>query len=253
MDIKTLAAVLALGLVIGVSGCSREQSDWEKARASNDTDSYELFVKKYPNGSFTAQAQARLKELYEDRDWQKARDADTPEAYQAFLNQYPEGKWTKEARIRVENFSLAQAPSTAPAAGAAPAPAAPAAGAPAPKPKPAAPLPKAAKSTSAARVASRTASKAAARPTTASGSTVIQLGAYKTGSAAANRHWALLEKKFPATLKGLTPTVKPSKPGAPALYRLQVKGLTRTAARAICKALEAKGSACVVLPKAHRG
>src|SRR5271166_4729530 len=115
MDIKTLAAALALVLVIGVSGCSREQSDWEKARASNDTDSYELFVKKYPTGSFTPQAQARLKELYEDRDWQKARDTDTPEAYQAFLNQYPEGKWTKEARIRVENFSLAQAPSTAPA------------------------------------------------------------------------------------------------------------------------------------------
>ena len=56
------------------------------------TDAYEQFLKKYPSGEFTAQAQARLKELYEERDWQKARDADTPEAYQAFLKQYPEGQ-----------------------------------------------------------------------------------------------------------------------------------------------------------------
>src|ERR1700689_358572 len=113
---------LILGLIcavaIGLSACSGEQSDWEKARAANNADSYESFVKKYPNGSFAPQAQARLKELYEDRDWQKARDADTPDAYQAFLKQYPEGKWAEEARIRVENFTLAQAPSNGAPAGA---------------------------------------------------------------------------------------------------------------------------------------
>jgi hypothetical protein len=256
MDIKTLAAALALVLVIGVSGCSREQSDWEKARASNDTDSYELFVKKYPNGSFTPQAQARLKELYEDRDWQKARDADTPEAYQAFLNQYPEGKWTKEARIRVENFSLAQAPSTAPAIEAGPAVPAPSSSAAKTKPAPpAAPAAAHGGAKSAGAAAASPAPKAAAKASAkssapgAGGSTVIQLGAYKTGTAAANRHWALLEKKFPSALKGLTPTVKPSSPGASPLYRLQVTGLTHAAARSICKALKAKGSACVVMPK----
>src|SRR5271156_5344822 len=101
---------LCFTLLLGISGCSRQQSDWEKTRAANTTDSYEQFIKKYPSGEFTAQAQARVKELYEERDWQKARDADTQEAYQAFLKQYPEGKWTEEARIRVENFTLAQAP-----------------------------------------------------------------------------------------------------------------------------------------------
>ena len=109
---------LGFALLLGISGCSRQQSDWEKTRAANTTASYEQFIRKYPNGEFTAQAQARVKELYEERDWQKARDADTPEAYQAFLKQYPEGKWTEEARIRVENFTLAQAPSNATPAGA---------------------------------------------------------------------------------------------------------------------------------------
>src|ERR1700704_48754 len=110
--------VLCMTLAVGLAGCSRQQSDWEKTRTSNSTDAYELFLKKYPSGEFTAQAQARLKELYEEREWQKARDTDTVDAYQAFLKQYPEGKWTEEARIRVENFSLAQAPSNASPAGA---------------------------------------------------------------------------------------------------------------------------------------
>src|SRR3984893_6882039 len=109
---------LCFALLLGMAGCSRQQSDWEKTRAANTTDSYEQFIKKYPSGEFTAQAQARVKELYEEGDWQKARDADTQEAYQAFLKQYPEGKWTEEARIRVENFTLAQAPSNATPAGA---------------------------------------------------------------------------------------------------------------------------------------
>jgi outer membrane protein assembly factor BamD (BamD/ComL family) len=86
---------LCFTLLLGIYGCSRQQSDWEKTRTANTTESYEQFIKKYPTGEFTAQAQARLKELYEERDWQKARDADTQEAYQAFLKQYPEGKYTE--------------------------------------------------------------------------------------------------------------------------------------------------------------
>src|SRR5271156_4861425 len=109
---------LSFALLLGICGCSRQQSDWEKTRAANTTDSYEQFLRKYPSGEFTAQAQARVKELYEERDWQKARDADTQEAYQAFLKQHPEGKWTEEARIRVENFTLAQAPPNGAPAGA---------------------------------------------------------------------------------------------------------------------------------------
>src|SRR5579871_6989382 len=127
-DVQMNKALLTLSLsvLLSLGGCSRQQSDWEKTRTANTTDAYEQLLKKYPSGEFTAQAQARVKELYEERDWQKARHADTPEAYQAFLKQYPEGKWTEEARIRVENFTLAQTP-TSPGAPGAPGGAAPAA------------------------------------------------------------------------------------------------------------------------------
>src|SRR5258706_2204114 len=113
---KVLAGLCAVLLTL--AGCSRQQSDWQKTRETNTADAYEQFLKKYPSGEFTAQAEARVKELYEERDWQKARDTDTLDAYQAFLKQYPEGKWTEEARIRVENFTLASAPSNLPPAGA---------------------------------------------------------------------------------------------------------------------------------------
>jgi cell division septation protein DedD len=239
---------LCFALLLGICGCSRQQSDWEKTRAANTTDSYEQFLKKYPSGEFSAQAQARVKELYEERDWQKARDADTQEAYQAFLKQYPEGKWTEEARIRVENFTLAQAPSNATPAGAdaANTPGNPAAGdttaIAAAKPPAAAPAP----SPSAAAPA-----KKAAKPAATAGSYGIQLGAFKASADAANSRWAHLDKEYPKLLAGLSPTVAPTKSASGTLYRLQVAGLTEQHARAICKSLQAESQACVILHPAH--
>jgi cell division protein FtsN len=245
---KKIVLSMCCALALVMSGCSRQQSDWQKARESNTVDGYEQFLKKYPSGEFTAQAQARVKEMYEERDWQKARDADTPEAYQAFLKQYPEGKWTEEARIRVENFTLAQAP-----AGSAPSPGgadssgsstpsaatadpgstamAPAPSAPSPPPAPPAPP--------------SPPSHVAAAPH-AQGSYGIQLGAFQSGADAAHQRWADLQKEYPSLLAGLSPKV--SKANSGTLYRLRVAGLTEKHARDICSSLKAKSEACVVVP-----
>jgi len=216
---------LCLGVMLSICGCSRQQSDWEKTRAANTTDAYEQFLKSYPSGEFSAQAQARLKELNEERDWQKARDADTLEAYQAFLKDHPEGKWTEEARIRVENFTLASAPPTVtPLQGAAPttptsaAPVAP----PAPAPKP----------------------HAAAD---ASGAYGVQLGAFKTGADAANEYWAKLEKEYPKLLSDLKPKVAPQKGSSGTLYRLQAVNLSEKRAESLCQALKSHSQGCFVL------
>jgi cell division protein FtsN len=226
MICRTLAAGLCAFLLV-LTGCSRQQSDWQKTRETNTADAYEQFLKKYPSGEFTAQAEARVKELYEERDWQKARDADTPEAYQAFLKQYPEGKWTEEARIRVENFTLAQAPGAAATAGG------PATTAPAPTPTPT-PIP-----------AQRTPVPATR---TAAGSYGVQLGAFKSGPAAAHKRWAQLLKEYPALLSGLSSKVLPSKTSSGQLYRLQTTGVTEKRARQICSSLKADSQACVVVP-----
>ncbi|HEY1312548.1 MAG TPA: SPOR domain-containing protein [Steroidobacteraceae bacterium] len=228
---------ICLAVVVGLAGCSRQQSDWEKTRAANTTDSYEQFLKKYPNGEFAAQAHARAKELYEERDWQKARDTDTQDAYQAFLKQYPEGKWTEEARIRVENFNLAQAPSNAtPAADSANNAASPAAGSAgsAATAQPPAPAP-----------------ALTAKPAAAAQLYGIQLGAFKSGADAANRRWAHLNTAYPTLLAGLSPIVTPKKGASGTLYRLQATGLTDQHARAICRSLKAHSQPCVVIHPAH--
>jgi len=239
MVLNKVFLVLALTAALAMAGCSRQQSDWQKTRTANTTDAYELFLKKYPTGEFTAQAQARVKELYEERDWQKARDTDTLEAYQAFLKQYPEGKWTEEARIRVENFTLAAAPSVTTPAGESPPPqASPSQAAPAPKP---APAPKKAAPKGSA------ASNARAAPPKSSGAYGIQLGAFKSGADVANKRWEKLEKEYPKLLSGLSPKVSPKKGASGTLYRLQVASLSETRANSICKTLKAHSEACVLM------
>ena len=256
MQRKRFVLACCCALIIGLTGCSRQQSDWQKTRESNTPEAYEQFLKKYPSGEFTPQAQARLKELYDDRDWQKARDADTPEAYQAYLNQYPEGQSATEARNRLENFSMAQSPAGTPAApgtapeapagtavGAGPAgeetPPAPAASnrvAPAPKPAP-----------------RRGAPPAPPAPAgkQAEGTYAVQLGAFRSGSAAANRHWERLQKEYPKLLAGLTPKVVPKKTASGMLYRLQGVGANESHARQICKDLKAKSQPCVIVRAEH--
>jgi cell division protein FtsN len=231
MVIKQAFLVLSITAALVLSGCSRQQSDWEKTRTANTADAYELFLKKYPSGEFTAQAKAQLKGLYEERDWQKARDTDTLDAYQAFLKQYPEGKWTEEARIRVENFTLASAPSTpSPAGTETPPPQA--APPPAPTPKPA------------AAKAPAPSAHAAMKP---QGSYGVQLGAFKSGADAANTRWARLDKEYPSLFSGLTPKVSPKKAASGTLYRLQVANLSEKRANSICKTLKAQRQACVLL------
>jgi SPOR domain len=258
---KQFVLACCCALIIGLTGCSRQQSDWQKTRESNTPEAYEQFLKKYPSGEFTPQAQARLKELYDDRDWQKARDADTPEAYQAYLNQYPEGQSATEARNRLENFSMAQSPAGTPAApGTAPeAPAGTAVGAgPAGEEAPPAPPPAAANGVAPApRKVSPAQSMASMAPTPhqlpapavkqAEGSYAVQLGAFRSGSAAANKQWERLQKEYPKLLAGLTPKVVPRKTASGTLYRLQAVGASESHARKICKDLKAKSQPCVIV------
>jgi cell division protein FtsN len=268
---KTSWAILPAMLLI-LCACSRQQSDWQKTREANTPDAYELFIKKYPSGEFTAQAAARLKDLTEERDWQKARDADTQEAYQAFLKQYPEGKWTEEARIRVENFTLAQAPpapgaaapgASAPGAASSAPPAPPATGpdtaasGPASAPLPTKPTPAATPAAPQARPvppagsAPHAAQSSPSAETHGTGKYAVQLGAFKSGTEAANKRWERLQKQYPKLLAGLSSKVVPKKISGGTLYRLQAVGVTEAHARRICKDLKAKSQPCMVVRPAR--
>ena len=282
MPTKKFVLACVAAVLIGLAGCSRQQSDWQKTREANSVEAYEQFLKKYPSGEFTAQAQARLKELDEERDWQKARDADTLDAYQAFLKQYPDGKDAEEARIRVENFTLAQTPSAAGAQGGAPGtpgsaaegeasgaeggtssaaksgtgsaagnggPAsngrAAAAGANGPATAPAAREPSLAKTTKPHPTHS---AESQSKP---SGTYAVQLGAFKSGNDAANKRWKKLQKEYPKLFAGLSSKVVAKKTKNGTLYRLQAVGMTEAHARRICKDLKAKSQPCVIVRAAR--
>ena len=265
---KQFVVACCITLAMGLSGCSRQQSDWQKTRETNTPEAYEQFVKKYPSGEFTPQAQARLKELYDDRDWQKARDADTPEAYQAYLNQYPDGQSATEARNRLENFNMAQSPAGTPTApesptGTAGAGSSGATGATGEEasemPPPAAqsttpahvPVPHKAPPVAAAALPTHT-HHAASEGKEAAGDYALQLGAFRSGSAAANKRWEHLQKEYPSLLAGLSSRVVPKKTASGTLYKLQTTGLTESHARRICKDLKAKSQPCIVV-RAERG
>ena len=256
---KQFVLACCITLAMGLCGCSRQQSDWQKTRETNTPEAYEQFVKKYPSGEFTPQAQARLKELYDDRDWQKARDADTPEAYQAYLNQYPDGQSATEARNRLENFNMAQSPAGTPSApGTAPeAPAgtsgtvgaAPPGSATAPPPPVSAAASHKAPPVAAAMAPTHTHQSSVKEAT---GDYALQLGAFRSGSAAANKRWERLQKEYPNLLAGLNSKVVPKKTASGTLYRLQTAGLTESHARKICRDLKAKSQPCIIV-RAERG
>jgi cell division protein FtsN len=86
----------------------------------------------------------------------------------------------------------------------------------------------------------------------ATGDYALQLGAFRSGSAAANKRWERLQKEYPDLLAGLDSKVVPKKTASGTLYRLQTAGLTESHARKICKDLKAKSQPCIIV-RAERG
>ncbi|HMD59553.1 MAG TPA: SPOR domain-containing protein [Steroidobacteraceae bacterium] len=212
---KFQLALLCVAMLC-VAGCSRVSSDWKAAQQADTSEAYQEFLHQHPDSEFTGQAQARVKQLAEDRDWQQAAQADTLDAYQQFLAQHADSKWAQEARVRIENFQQ-KAAAPPPVATAAPMPSPLSPGAPGKH------------------------QAAAAPPTTGKAHHEAQLGAYAT-KARAESAWKRLEVKFPTQLKGLRPNYVPGKYHGKSVYRLRVP--TRSPAK-LCSALKKQSQPCV--------
>lgn len=236
----TRFAVGLLALALILSACSRRQSEWEAARSTDTVESYERFLKAFPSGEFSAQAQARAEELREARDWKKAVETNTLGAYQQFIAQYPDGRMGDEARIRIESFTLiasgtppadaATLPTTSPLPAQSNVPAT----RPAQPPTPTG--------------ATATMPGPAAQPAASGGAYRIQLGAFSGGEKQAMGEWRRLQGAYPQLLSGLSASVKLATTNAGHLYRLQAGATNEARARDICARLKDEGQACVVVP-----
>jgi cell division septation protein DedD len=219
---------IVLGL-LSLAGCSHESADWKSAAAADTAEAYQQFLQQHPKSANAAQAQARIKQISDDRDWQAAAAADTRDAYEAFAAQHPDSKWAQEARIRIENFAQSGSAGGAAAAAAAPG-SSPAKPAPAP-PAHATPPP--------ARMAS---SKPA--PHEAEHGHVVQLGAFHS-KARAESAWKSLSAKYPSELKPLTPHYVAGKSKSGSVYKLRVELSSASDAKGLCATLKKHAQTCV--------
>jgi adenylate cyclase len=89
---------------------SVEIAFWESVQASDDDDEYQIYLQRYPDGTFADLAKARLAGLSQVVDpgieltfWETARDSDNPSMLRAYLDKYPEGQFRVLAEIMLDS------------------------------------------------------------------------------------------------------------------------------------------------------
>lgn len=231
-----------------VAGCSHEAADWKSATLANTSEAYQSFLQQYPHSREATEAQARVKQLTEERDWQNAVAANTRDAYQQFTTQHPDSKYGQEAKIRIENFAQADLgaaatanagvstpPGPSPSGASSPAPAAEASET-ASLPSPSVHKPKTAQL--AAKHVSRVSDARAVAK-----SQWVQLGAFGSKSRAES-HWRQLAARFSA-LKALHPRYVAVRSRQHHVYRLEVRVSSSAAASGLCATLKRHAQACL--------
>jgi hypothetical protein len=231
-----------------VAGCSHEAADWKSATLANTSEAYQSFLQQYPHSREATEAQARVKQLTEERDWQNAVAANTREAYQQFTTQHPDSKYGQEAKIRIENFAQADlgvsANANASAAVSTPSGSSPSAATAAPAATDSATLPvhSVHRPKTAQLAASRHVSRVSSTHSSAS-SQWVQLGAFGSKSRAESR-WRQLAARFSA-LKTLHPRYIAVRSHQHHVYRLEVRVSSGAAASGLCATLKRHAQACM--------
>jgi len=99
-----------------------ELAFWDTVKESEDPGEFTAYLEKYPEGAFTALAEARRQALLEAEKapppsaaevepvsvelafWDTVKDSDNPAMYAAYLEQYPEGSFAALAKVRLEEL-----------------------------------------------------------------------------------------------------------------------------------------------------
>jgi hypothetical protein len=224
-----LLAVLLLG------ACGTQDKAWELAEREDTEQGYLEFLAKYPDGEYADRARARMVKLKELRSWERAEFRDRIDNYRRFLEQYPTSDKAAAAVARIYELERDEAWSAARDAGdaeglqsflavypdapqaweaeqllAALAPAAPE-----PPPQP------------------------AERP----GNFRLQLGAFRTATAA-DAEVRRLAPLFGRVLPGPVRIVTPAENGG-RYFLLRSPPLTGAEAEQACKAIREAGQACL--------
>ena len=89
-----------------------ELTFWKSVEAGNDPAEYQAYLDRYPAGTFSALAAARLASppteaaappdnAVELAFWNSVKDSDDPDMFEAYLTKFPEGEFKPLAELRV--------------------------------------------------------------------------------------------------------------------------------------------------------
>jgi hypothetical protein len=85
-----------VSLCLSGSACSSPERDWQSARKTNSIESYDSYLRSYPDSQFSIDARALLEAL----EWKRAESADRKDLYEQFLGKYPHSRFLEDAKTR---------------------------------------------------------------------------------------------------------------------------------------------------------
>lgn len=93
-DMKNWVAWLtAWALVLAVTGCSREASDWEHATQERSVETVQTFIDKHSDGEHADEARSLLVQVQaEQSSWEQVSADGGDIAFRAYIEQYPESR-----------------------------------------------------------------------------------------------------------------------------------------------------------------
>lgn len=90
----------------------QDRTFWAETGAQGDEAGFRAYLKRFPDGIYSQEAQGQLDAIEEQRRaqaededrrrWQVARDTDTEAGYRAYLAERPNGAFVEEARARID-------------------------------------------------------------------------------------------------------------------------------------------------------
>jgi len=96
----TIGVLVVVAFALAIVPTMRDEIYWRWASYKDETPSYELYLKTFPEGRHVAEAHAR----YEENGWRDAQTANTVEGFERFIQLHGEGKHLTEAKENIESL-----------------------------------------------------------------------------------------------------------------------------------------------------
>lgn len=85
-----------------------EEDIWLRAKQTSSPDSYEEYLKLFPEGKYYVEARMALKEFIASQAWNEALLNNTIDDFLEFQILYPDSRWVEEAQVKINDLQRAK-------------------------------------------------------------------------------------------------------------------------------------------------